>query len=202
MIHRISEFITDSMFSGRTTSEKTKKIYVYCFEQIISQILFIITILLFGIINDVFWVSVLFLICIVPLRIFGGGAHAPTQKLCFFFSYGISILVIAIIPYVYTCISKTQYMIVFIICGLLIWYLSPVQHRNKPLSYSLSRKLHLKTTGFIVFLATLAVYFFIKEYILYLVTEVLSVIIVCTSSIIGHLENMREKTDGIKDGNM
>jgi len=199
MIERICASITETMYEAGIIDLKTKNIYIYCLDQLLSQVIFVVIILLFGIIRSEPVVSLIYLICTMTLRTFGGGAHAPSKKLCILFSYGISIITIILSPLLYKFISIMPSTLIYIICSLIIWYLSPISHKNKPLSDSKKIRLHHKCGISFIFITVFVLLCLITNHKKYLVTITLSVIIVCISSIIGYIQNIREQAHDSKD---
>lgn len=194
MIERICASITDTIYKSGIIDIKTKNIYKYCLEQFMSQVLFVMTIFLFGIIYREPVVSIIYLISTMTLRTFGGGAHAPSKKICFFMSYGVSIIAIMLSPLLSEMIPMVLYTLIYIICSLTIWYMSPVPHRNKPLSDFKKTRLHHKCGISLILITSFVLLFLVMNHKKYLVTITLSVIIVCISSIIGYIQNIRECT--------
>ena len=75
--------------------------------------------------------SILFMVAYIPLRSYAGGYHAKTAVRCYFFSIVMISAVLWVMRYV---------MYSGLICGCLtaisgsvIWFLVPVEDRNKPL---------------------------------------------------------------------
>lgn len=199
MIEKICISITDSMYESGILDDKKRNIYKYCLEQLMSQVLFVMTIIFFGIIYREPVVSAIYLISAMTLRTFGGGAHAPSKKLCFFLSYGISFITVMLSPLLSELIPIIPCAIVYIICSITIWYLSPISHKNKPLSDSKKIRLHHKCGISFIFITAFVLLCLIINHKKNLVTITLSVIIVCISSIIGYIQNIREQAHDSKD---
>ena len=191
MIHKLCVFISDSMPDEIKLSSKTRDIYIYCLEQFFSQILFVILILTFGIITKEFLTSVMLLASMMPLRAYGGGTHAPSKSVCAILSYGVCIIAILLIPLVYHLIPTSLCLWIYFSCAVIIWILSPVTHKNKPLNNEKKKNLHNKCGVFTLMLTALILILFVSGYGKYVVTITLSVIIVCISSVIGHIQNRR-----------
>jgi accessory gene regulator B len=110
------------------------EIYQYGFEQIISTIYTIITILAIALLTNSFISSALFLVVFVALRRFTGGYHANSYLTCYlgFVSIYISFILIlrSNILEKYMLIS----FILLIVSVLIIAVFSPVEHENKPIN--------------------------------------------------------------------
>ena len=59
MIERICASITETMYEAGIIDLKTKNIYIYCLDQLLSQVIFVVIILLFGLIRSEPVVSVI-----------------------------------------------------------------------------------------------------------------------------------------------
>lgn len=139
MTEKIMENVWKEMKTAGNMSEEDKEIYLFGFYQGLIFLLNIVTALLTGIILDLFLESVLFLICIVPLRIFAGGYHAKTQLRC----YVMSTIATVILLYLIAFLQKNMGVEVFalyIIAACVIWKLAPVQDKNKPLDLDEQKK--------------------------------------------------------------
>lgn len=91
----------------------------------------VITTLLIGFFFGMIWETIVFMIAYLPLRSFAGGYHTSTQLRCYLFSIGL----ISIALFLIKGISETNVNILILtsIASIIVFLLSPVEDRNKPL---------------------------------------------------------------------
>lgn len=111
-----------------------REIYSYGLKQGILMILNIIITIVIGLLLQMMWQSILFMISYIPLRIYAGGYHARTQLKCFWYS----ILLIFVVLLAIKFIPWTSFIILglALISGTIVYLLAPVEDQNKPLSKS------------------------------------------------------------------
>ena len=131
MFKDLSERITEWLFKNGTLPKEDKEIYLYGIQQGIISLLNLGTTMVIGMVFGKLLESVLFLVAYIPLRSFAGGYHAKTAVRCYFFS----IVMMSAVLWVMRCVPYSG-----LICGCLtaifgsmIWFLVPVEDRNKPL---------------------------------------------------------------------
>lgn len=134
--------------------EKEKEIYAYGLHQGLLIILNVATTIIIGILFNMLWESMIFMISYIPLRTYAGGYHARTQCKCYLFSIAIiitSLLLIIIIP-------TTGFFILSLIItsGITIYVLAPVEDNNKPLD-TIEKKSYKKLTKNILIIEILAI---------------------------------------------
>ncbi|MDF2542300.1 MAG: accessory protein regulator protein [Herbinix sp.] len=131
MYSAILNQITDKLVSDGIIKEEEKELYAYGLQQGILILSNLAITIILSLLVGMLYQSILFLIAYLPLRVYGGGYHAKTQRKCFYYSVLLSsvvLLVIKIIP-VYTV------LLVFLVisAGIIVYELSPVEDVNKPL---------------------------------------------------------------------
>lgn len=128
----------------------TIEIYQYGFEIIISTIIgFFITIMI-GVLFRMIWLSLLYYIIFVVLRQFTGGYHAKTYFKCNLVFAVTTVFIflltkMAIVSEIYT-IGIHSLLLFFSI--ITVWFGTPVENKNKPLSEKQKYYNHL--AGFIL----------------------------------------------------
>lgn len=134
MIKSLSYKFTDLLVKNEVVENEDYEIYRYGFETLIYFIVNISVALFIGIIFNRLIHTIIFLSCYCTLRQFTGGYHARNYTECtltFVVIYLITIFIdnnIDINSYGYLSI------LVMGICIFIIYKLSPLEHRNKPLS--------------------------------------------------------------------
>ena len=82
MIVKLSSKITELLINRDVISSENKELYDYGFFILLSQILYFIIALIFGIIFNVLLQSVVFYIAFQFIRKYAGGYHASTEGRC------------------------------------------------------------------------------------------------------------------------
>jgi accessory gene regulator protein AgrB len=120
--YRLSEFIFQQFILPRGVEEKYKSIYSYGLEVILSSCFNFIVLIILSVVLNVFTEMFCFILTFIPLRIYGGGAHASSHSKCLIL---FSISMIASIA-IGTILSGTAVcrpiMLLGIICCTFIQY--------------------------------------------------------------------------------
>ena len=152
-----NRFVKDGIIT-----EEDKELYTFGMQQGIIIMLNIISTIIMGIIFDMVWQSVVFLLAYMPLRSYAGGYHARTQVRC----YLVSLFIIAVALIGMKEIQWTSIIALFsvIISAGNIFTLTPVEDANKPLDAS-EKDLYKRKTRKILLLEILIalVFWFINK---------------------------------------
>ncbi len=111
--------------------EEDKELYKYGLRQGLFIIINLLTTILLGYIFKNVWQAVIFMIAYSPLRVYAGGYHTKTQLRCYIFSMFLTIAVIYANKYIPE--TNLYIIIITIISCIIVFSLSPVEDRNKPL---------------------------------------------------------------------
>ena len=127
--------------------DEDKEIYTYGLHQGLLILLNIITTILIGFIFRAVWESILFIIVYTPLRTYGGGYHAKSEVRCYLFSIVLILVVLLGIKF----IPDADAIILALteVGGVIIWFLTPVEDHNKPLTKE-ERTIYKRRTGIIL----------------------------------------------------
>lgn len=126
----LNQFLQKQIYYGNIKEEE-QSIYLFGLKQIIIYIINVMTTILIGIVMGRVLEALLILILFIPLRTSAGGYHANHRSSCFIFS---SLLIIGMLWWVKVFNwSKISMLLIGIVCGGIIWILSPVEDANKPL---------------------------------------------------------------------
>lgn len=134
MIVKLSSKITELLINRDVISSENKELYDYGFFILLSQILYFIIALIFGIIFNVLLQSVVFYIAFQFIRKYAGGYHASTEGRCEIMST-LSILACIVMiwlsrsydfPLLLFCISLVAVLVIALLC--------PLDTPEKPLS--------------------------------------------------------------------
>lgn len=134
MVESFANKITSFLIYSKVIEEKEYELYLYGFKTLIAFIVNIVVILFIGSMIDRFKETALFLLCYCPIRQFTGGYHADSYKKClisFVLIYLANISVVEILAY-----NNLDHLIIvaMLISYIGIYFFSPLEHRNNPLS--------------------------------------------------------------------
>lgn len=199
MIQKISRLLSVFTANNLHISEKDERIMQYCFEQILSKVLFFFLILIFGIFTHRFVISVLYLTSFALLRTFGGGAHAKNRLLCAVLSYGISLLAILFIPYLCLILPTNVFIFVYSVFIIYSLFRVPVDTKNKRIHEKKREQMRVKFLLSSLLLTIFYCLFYFTEY-----TTAYGILSICAmifgiSLIIGELQNRKEKVNAIQN---
>lgn len=131
MRRALTERITDILVNNEIIIAENRNLYAYGLQQGLLMIFNIATILGIGIMLNMVWESIIFLLTFVPLRSNAGGYHAKTQLRYYLYSVAMitaTLVGIKIVPWTgVICLSLT------VVAGTIIFFLAPVEAVNKPL---------------------------------------------------------------------
>lgn len=131
MFSAISESITKKLEEAHAIKSEDREIYLYGVKQGLTILLNLITICAIGIVSKMLWQSILFMAAYIPLRSFAGGYHAKTPLRCYI--YSIIMLILVSVGMKYLLFVDMVYYVILAISALIIFVLSPVEDKNKPL---------------------------------------------------------------------
>ncbi|MCC0645540.1 MULTISPECIES: accessory gene regulator B family protein [unclassified Clostridioides] len=134
MVKLCAKKITSFLIYNEAIDSKESENYEYGFETLIAFLLNIFVILTISCMLNKFKYTLLFLCCYCPIRQYTGGYHADNYKKClgvFITIYLINLVLLTIINFFDL---KEMLIILTFISYVGIWILSPIEHREKPLS--------------------------------------------------------------------
>ncbi|MDO9492053.1 accessory gene regulator B family protein [Acetobacterium sp.] len=153
----MAERITDILVSNEIIIAENRNLYAYGLQQGLLMIFNIATIMGIGIVLNMVWESIIFLLTFIPLRSNTGGYHAKTQLRCYLYSVAMitaTLMGIKIIPWTgIICIALT------LVAGMIIFFLAPVEAVNKPLG-QVEKAVYKKRTRFFLVLFVFLVLLF------------------------------------------
>ncbi|MBP1565501.1 MAG: accessory gene regulator B family protein [Oscillospiraceae bacterium] len=103
----------------------------YGIQQLLTMLVNLICTIILGVLYERLFESILIVALYIPLRSYAGGFHAKTSFRCFVYSLVMMFLLLSVIKF-----FKLGNTICFIICimsGIIIFLVSPVPDKNKPL---------------------------------------------------------------------
>lgn len=134
MIGKLSSKISDLLIRKSVIDSEDQELYVYGFFILLSQILYFIIAVIFGIIFNVLLQSVVFYIAFQFIRKYAGGYHASTEGRCEIMS---TLSILACIVMIWLSRSYDFSLLLFcisLVAVLVIAVFCPLDTPEKPLS--------------------------------------------------------------------
>ena len=128
---RLSRKIGDNLVQSNIVNAEDAEIYIYGINQILVSILNVSSALIIGLIFGAFFEIAVFMAAYIPLRTFAGGYHAITPLSCYIFS--VIMLIVVSLGLKYLSVTEWVYYAVFALSAIVVFVLSPVEDKNKPL---------------------------------------------------------------------
>ncbi|MDK2943163.1 MAG: accessory regulator [Acetobacterium sp.] len=183
----ITQRITDILVSNEIIIAENRNLYSYGLQQGLLMILNIATFLGIGIVLNMVWESILFLLTFIPLRSNAGGYHAKTKLRCYLYSVAMitaTLMGIQIIPWTgAVCLTMS------LVAGTIIFFFAPVEAVNKSLS-QVEKAVYKKRAGLSLILFVCSVFLFC--YIGRLVIAIcimMGVVVVSIMVVLGRVKN-------------
>lgn len=141
----ISSYIVKQLILYHAISEEQSALYLYCANAVLEYAANLLSCLLTGILFFRLSWTILFLVCIIPLRSYAGGWHARTGLQCYLLSMAVYIITMLLCSRLIDWISLPYQMILFLISSAAVVLLSPVETPQKPLTPSKRKKFRICT---------------------------------------------------------
>jgi len=127
----VFERFADKLLVNQQIDPEDRELYIYGLREGLFIVLNILITLIIGLLMGMIWQSIVFMTVYSPLRMYAGGVHAKTHIRCFFYSILLTVITLLTIKFVpdNTIIILTSALI----SGVIIFFLSPVEDKNKPL---------------------------------------------------------------------
>lgn len=131
MYKTISYKITDIFIKKKMITEDKKDIYLYGFEIVVSTIIYALIFILTAIVTSTLLYSIIFFIGFYFVRKFCGGFHASTYLRCHLMTALTHFVAIGFLLFFPEDLKFFFNIAVLYICGALILFFAPVDHKNK-----------------------------------------------------------------------
>jgi accessory gene regulator B len=142
-----------SFFASRgIISQDDIEVYAYSFEILISSVASFIALTVIAIISRTAFLSALYLLGFVPLRLLAGGYHAKSHFRCFLLlmiTYSVFLLLISLLP----ASNEAPSMIISAISVVLVIFLAPRPDENKPIADDEAARFKKLSRAVVVFYA-------------------------------------------------
>ena len=155
MIHAWAENISSFFIDNSVISENDRKVYSYCFELLISELINILIILAVAILSKQYVNIAVFLISFLLLRKWAGGYHANTHYGCTLILFLIlTLFIVSEIVLSYNAKCILQFFNIFTSLPIICIF-APVDNSNKPIKDEQRKK--FKTYCIIITVALIGV---------------------------------------------
>lgn len=156
MINNLSTHITEKLISSNTIKQEDKDLYIYGIFMLLSQLMFILLTVAFGLVLNCVIESIIFYIAFQFIRRYAGGYHAKTETRCEIMST-LSIFACLVVIRLSKMFDFNMVLLCLtIISAVSIAVLCPLDTPEKPLSEK-EFKYFRKISLIILFVITAAV---------------------------------------------
>lgn len=131
MISSVANNITNYLICKKVIKDDDREIYQYGFEQVLSSLLNIATMLLLGIILGKIYQSLVLILSFMALRSYSGGYHANTPLQCYLLTVMSISAALSIMKFI--TIDRFICLGLLVLSSVVILLLSPIGSKNKPL---------------------------------------------------------------------
>lgn len=123
---QISRKICTVLTDNHIISPEENKFYLYCFDFVLDNILFNASIFLIGVLLNVPLQSALYLITMIPVKMFAGGAHASSRMKCSMVSFSVFLMILFLTGQFAATTPQGMIHLIFFLSIFLILYMAPV----------------------------------------------------------------------------
>lgn len=134
MLPMLSQRLASFFVHFQAIRQEEEEVYAYSVEILLATVLNFAALYIIALFTGKVWETTMFVVGFVPLRALAGGYHAKTHYRClmillsnYAFFLGLTFLVVEA-QYAYVSVTC---LVASVIC---LWFLSPVEDKNKPLS--------------------------------------------------------------------
>ncbi|MEA5083161.1 MAG: accessory gene regulator B family protein [Lachnospiraceae bacterium] len=167
-----------------------KEIYIFGLQQGFYFVLNIITAITIGIFMGKAREIIIYILMFIPLRMFAGGYHANSYCSCYIISSVITFFTLKM-----TTIMEHSFYWLSIgsVSILIIWLLSPIEDKNKPLEKEENKKYQKITRSILLFEITVAVAMWMLKFYNAYFTIVSIFVVLALLLIVGWCKNQNMK---------
>lgn len=159
MITSLANIIADFFISREWAEKEDREIYRYGSEVIIATALNVLIVIVSGLTFHELEYASIFYIAFLLLRRYCGGYHAETHLKCNSI-FTANIITVLIVVKNINLIQADFIILTVFVSSLIIWVLSPMINKNKPLT-EVETKKYRKISLFITVVVVLSIFLFI-----------------------------------------
>ena len=146
MMSKLAEKAVDKLFDYGKIMPEDKELYIYGFFMLFSKSFYLFLTIIYGILFELFFESIIFFISFMVIRGFAGGMHAKKESSCIF-STSFAFLTCILLIKCWSILEEVVLPIaVLIVCSVVISFLSPMDSPEKPLNKMEYREYRTKST--------------------------------------------------------
>lgn len=134
MINSLSGRIAERLVSSNSGSEENYELYVYGLFILLSNLMYLMFVCIFGIIFRVLFESVVFYTAFRFIRKYAGGYHSSTETRCEIMSLLSIAACVALIRFSKDCSCQNILLAAAIFSAFLIFFFCPLDTPEKPLT--------------------------------------------------------------------
>ena len=136
MISKLSQKITEILCRLQLIESEEQNLYFYGMFMVLSQTLFLIVALIFGLLFSSFWESFTFYVLFSSLRCYAGGIHASKENTCTLYTV-VALFLSVVCIYAQKSINNSFFSFVVLVVGSVVVYLlCPLDTEDKPLTFT------------------------------------------------------------------
>ncbi len=144
MIHKVSEKIINWQIIKGNLRECEQNKYIYAYEILLNQLINLTIAIVLAFISQELKAVLIFLAIYIPLRKYAGGFHAKNNGRCIIYSTFIIIVVIFLNKRLCYLPNGNIAEICFLLLLVFVWYVAPIEAKNKKLAMEERRKFRKK----------------------------------------------------------
>lgn len=184
----LSEKFTDKLLEMQIIKDEEKDIYSYGFKQGIILLINMITMIIIGLLFNMIWESIIFMVSYSFLRVYAGGYHANSNLSCYLFSVAMMAAVlwlIKLIPW-----NSFICSIIAVVTSMIILLLAPVEDNNKPLDKKEKEVFKKRTNIVLGILTGFTITFWVMDKQMVSICIVMGVTVLSVMLVLGKVKNM------------
>jgi len=160
MISFVSKKISYFFVQNEIIESENADVYQYSLEVVFSTLINFLAVALIAIFTKTVWITFFYLLGFLPLRVIAGGYHAKNHLNCFLLVILTYLLFLAVILFFPLVWGRVLLYTSLVVALVLVFWLAPVEDKNKPLSYEEFRSFRRKSRIAAVIYALLIVIMF------------------------------------------
>ena len=132
MYKKLAAILTDKFIKTDVIEEQQREVYLYGFEMLISNIVYVFVFLILAILTQTILCSLLFGISFFITRSIAGGYHAATYSMCHLLSLLNQVLFILLVTLLSQELHPVASVVSILMSSGILLIFSPIDHPNKP----------------------------------------------------------------------
>ena len=156
MYRKFANALTRFFVKKKVIPREAAEVYAYGFEILLSIIVYESIFILISIFTNTFIASIGFWISFFFIRTFCGGFHANSYLKCHLMFLANHLIFIFLYKYVFYTIDTLFISAALLLCTVVVFFIAPVDHPNKPFLFNEYKKFKRKTHVYCIILVIFA----------------------------------------------